>query len=290
MINTQIGAYMKKSVKLLVVLFVIFLMPIAVYSEMWSPDRFRLNMRVAGSSNDSGIGPKTLKYKCPDAGGLCTTYGLSDGTILATAAAEDKQTSKAVMGMTLQYIMEMGMIIGVHQHKTDFVTLATQTGAWTASTAGGATTAVGAGYAAALGALYPSGTELGTRTSDGYVNFLDLGYFYDLGGMSISGGIGLPLLGNGGSTKVAYTAAGYVLNGEVLNEEITADDGSAFAYFVDYGYTFGSYEALLGLRTISTESKATVDETKGLGKILSDSTFTSSGSSTSYSLGFGYVF
>ena len=283
---------MKKSVKLLVVLFVIFLMPIAAYSEMWSPDRFRLNLRVAGSMNDSSIGAKTLKYKCPDAGGLCTTYGLSDGTILATAAAEDKQTSKAVMGMTLQYIMEMGMIIGVHQHKTDFVTLATQTGAWTASTAGGTTTAVGAVYAAALGAAYPSGTELGTRTSNGYVNFLDLGYFYDLGGMSISGGIGLPLLGNGGSTKVAYTVAGYVLNGGVLNEEITADEGegSAFTYFVDFGYTFGSYEVLLGLRTISTESKATVDQTKGLGKILGETTFTSSGSSTSYSLGFGYVF
>ena len=283
---------MKKSVKLLVVLFVIFLMPIAAYSEMWSPNRFRLNMRVAGSMNDSGIGPKTLKYKCPDATGACTTYGLSDGTILATAAAEDKQTSKAVMGMTLQYIMEMGMIIGVHQHKTDFVTLATQTGVWTASTAGGATTAVGAGYAAQLGALFPSGTELGTRTSDGYVNFLDLGYFYDLGGMSISGGIGLPLLGNGGSTRVAYTTAGYVLNGGVLNEEITADEGegSAFTYFVDFGYTFGSYEVLLGLRTISTESKATVDQTKGLGKILGESTFTSSGESTSYSLGFGRVF
>ena len=145
-------------------------------------------------------------------------------------------------------------------------------------------------------AAYPSGTKLGDRTADGFVNFLDLGYFYDLsdivGGMSISGGIGLPLLGNGGSTKVAYTAAGYVLNGEVLNEEITADEGegSAFTYFVDFGYTFGSYEALLGLRTISTESKATVDQTKGLGKILGESTFTSSGSSTSYSLGFGYVF
>ena len=117
-----------------------------------------------------------------------------------------------------------------------------------------------------------------------------MGYFYDLGGMSISGGIGLPLLGSGGSTTVAYTAAGYVLKGGVLNEEIEPSEGSAIAYFVDFGYTFGSYEALFGLRTISSESKATVDETKGLGKILSDSTFTSSGSSTSYSLGFGYVF
>ena len=285
---------MNKSVKFLTVLFVVFLMPLAAYAEMWSPDRFRLNLRVAGSMNDSSVGAKTLKYKCPDAYGQCTTYNISDGTILATAAALDKQTSKEVGGITLQYIMEMGMIVGIHQHTTKYDTLATQTGAWTASTAGGATSAVGAFYANALGALYPSGTKLADRTSEGYVNFLDLGYFYDLsdivGGMNISGGIGLPLLGNGGSTKVAYTAAGYALNGGVLNEDITADDGSAMSFFVDYGYTFGSYEALLGLRTISTESKATVDETKGLGKILGETTFTSSGSSTSYSLGFGYVF
>jgi hypothetical protein len=285
---------MNKSVKFLTVLFVVFLMPLAAYAEMWSPDRFRLNLRVAGSMNDSSVGAKTLKYKCPDAGGSCTTYSISDGTILANAAALDKQTSKEVGGITLQYIMEMGMIVGIHQHTTKYDTLATQTGAWTASTAGGATSAVGAFYANALGALYPSGTKLADRTSEGYVNFLDLGYFYDLsdivGGMNISGGIGLPLLGNGGSTKVAYTAAGYALNGGVLNEDITADDGSAMSFFVDYGYTFGSYEALLGLRTISTESKATVDETKGLGKILGETTFTSSGSSTSYSLGFGYVF
>jgi len=285
---------MNKSVKFLTVLFVVFLMPLAAYAEMWSPDRFRLNLRVAGSMNDSSVGAKTLKYKCPDAGGSCTTYSISDGTILANAAALDKQTSKEVGGITLQYIMEMGMIVGIHQHTTKYDTLATQTGAWTASTAGGATSAVGAVYASALGAQYPSGTKLADRTSEGYVNFLDLGYFYDLsdivGGMNISGGIGLPLLGNGGSTKVAYTAAGYALNGGVLNEDITADDGSAMSFFVDYGYTFGSYEALLGLRTISTESKATVDETKGLGKILGETTFTSSGSSTSYSLGFGYIF
>ena len=285
---------MKKSVKFLTVLFVVFLMPLAAYAEMWSPDRFRLNLRVAGSMNDSSVGAKTLKYKCPDAGGSCTTYSISDGTILANAAALDKQTSKEVGGITLQYIMEMGMIVGIHQHTTKYDTLATQTGAWTASTAGGATSAVGAVYAGALGTAYPSGTKLADRTSEGYVIFLDLGYFYDLsdivGGMNISGGIGLPLLGNGGSTKVAYTAAGYALNGGVLNEDITADDGSAMSFFVDYGYTFGSYEALLGLRTISTESKATVDETKGLGKILGETTFTSSGSSTSYSLGFGYVF
>ena len=121
-----------------------------------------------------------------------------------------------------------------------------------------------------------------------------MGYFYDLsdivGGMSISGGIGLPLLGSSGKTTVAYTAAGYTLNGGVLSEEIEPSEGSASAFFVDFGYTFGSYEALLGLRTISSESKATVDETKGLGKILGERTFTSSGESTSYSLGFGYVF
>ena len=275
---------MKKSIKFLTVLSVMFLMPLAAYSEMWSPDRIRVNLRVGGSVDDGALDPGTM--------GCSTSCGAAID--MAEAGYADKETDRVNGGMSIHYIMEMGMIVGIHQHKTKFDTVATQTGAWTASTAGGATSAVGAVYASALGAQYPSGTKLGDRTSDGFVNFLDLGYFYDLsdivGGMSISGGIGLPLLGNGGSTKVVYTAAGYALNGEVLNEEITADDGSAMSYFVDYGYTFGSYEALLGLRTISTESKATVDETKGLGKILGESTFTSSGSSTSYSLGFGYVF
>ena len=188
--------------------------------------------------------------------------------------------------------MDMGMIVGIHLYSTEFITLVSQSSDWAGTTAGGA---VGAATAAGLNAAYGGvGTALGARKSTTSINFLDLGYLYDMkdivGGMSISGGIGLPVLGSSVTIDLVFGSTGYALIGGLYTESLTADDGSAMSYFVDYGYTFGSYEALLGLRTISTESKATVDETKGLGKILGESIFTSSGESTSYSLGFGRVF
>ena len=51
---------MKKSVKFLTVLFVMFLMPLAAYSEMWSPDRLRVNLRVGGSVDDGALDPGTM--------------------------------------------------------------------------------------------------------------------------------------------------------------------------------------------------------------------------------------
>ena len=271
-------------------------MPLAAYSEMWSPNRFRLNLRVAGSMNDSSVGAKTLKYKCPDALGACTAYSISDGTILATAAAEDKQTSKEIGGITLQYIMEMGMIVGIHRYSTAFTTIVTQTGDWIDAGTGGLATALGTGLLSTLnGAGYgPAGTVLAARKSTGYINFLDLGYFYDMkdivDGMNISGGIGLPLLGNGGSTELAYGLTGYKLNGGMYTESLTSDGGSAMSYFVDYGYAFGIHEALFSIRNVKTESSATVSTTKGLGKILGKDKFESSGSSMNFSLGYGYIF
>ena len=287
---------MKKSVKFLTVLFVMFLMPLAAYAEMWSPDRVRLNLRVAGSSAEGGLGDLTMKNKCPDDLGGCATYVLADGTVLNTAAIQDKEADRATTGLSIHYIMEMGMLVGIHRYSTAFTTVVTQTGDWTATTAGGYATAVGTGLLSTLnGAAYgPAGTVLAARKSTGYINFLDLGYFYDLkdmvDGMNISGGIGLPLLGNGGTTELVYGQTGYNLNGNIWTESLTADDGSAMSFFVDYGYAFGIHEALFSIRNVKTAGSATVSTTKGIGKVLGKDKFESSGSSMSFSLGYGYIF
>ena len=288
---------MKKSVKSLAVLL-IFLMPLSAFAESWwSPNRVRVNLRVAGSSAEGGLGDLTMKNKCPGPAAVqCTAYGLADGTVLNTAAIQDKEADRVTTGLSIHYIMEMGRIVGIHRYTTEFTTIVTQTGDWTATTAGGYATALGTALESTLNsALYgPAGTLLAARKSTGYINFLDLGYFYDLkdivDGMSISGGIGLPLLGNGGSTELAYGLTGYKLNGGIYTESLTSDGGSAMSYFVDYGYAFGIHEALFSIRNVKTESSATVSTTKGLGKMLGKDKFESSGSSMNFSLGYGYIF
>jgi len=288
---------MKKSVKFFTVLFIVFLMPLAAYSEMWSPDRIRVNLRMAGSSAEGGLGDLTMKNKCPGpAAAQCTAYGLADGTLLNTAAIHDKEADRVTTGLSIHYVMEMGMIVGIHRYSTAFTTVVTQTGDWIDAGTGGYATALGTGLLSTLnGPTYgPAGTPLAVRKSTGYINFLDLGYFYDLkdivDGMSISGGIGLPLLGNGGSTELAYGLTGYKLNGGLYTESLTSDGGSAMSYFVDYGYAIGIHEVLFGLRNVKTESSSTVSTTKGLGKMLGKDKFESSGSSMSFSLGYGYIF
>jgi len=270
---------MKKSVKFLTVLFVVFLMPLAAYSEMWSPDRVRVNLRVGGSVDDGSLAPGTMKGKSGD-------------TVLMTAGYADKETDRVNGGMSIQYIMEMGMIVGIHLYSTEMVSVVTQSSDWVGTTATGIT---GATAAAGYNALYGGAeTILGVRKSSTSINFLDLGYFYDMkdivGGMSISGGIGLPVLGSSGTTDIAYGATGYALNGGVLNESLTADDGSASSFFVDLGYAFGSHEGLFGLRNVTTAGSATVSTTKGIGKVLGKDKFESSGSSMAFFLGYGYIF
>ena len=283
---------MKKSVKSLAVLL-IFLMPLSAFAESWwSPDRIRVNLRVGGSTSEGGLGAINMKYKSDG----YTAYGIADGTALATAAAEDKESARVNSGLSIHYIMEMGMLVGIHRYSTAYTTLVTQTGDWTAETISGdlSSGAIPAGAVVTLSGLSSTGSPLAVRKSEGFINFLDVGYFYDLAdivdGMSISGGIGLPLLGSGGSTKLVYGITGYTLNGGLYNESLTADSGSAMSYFVDYGYTFGIHEALLSLRNVSTKSSATVSQTKGLGKVLGKDKFESSGSSMSFFLGYGYIF
>ena len=172
------------------------------------------------------------------------------------------------------------------------ISVVSQSSDWAGTTVGGAT---GAYYAGVLNASYGgAGTILGARKSTTSINFLDLGYLYDMkdivDGMSISGGIGLPVLGSSGTTEVAYGTTGYVLNGGVWTEKIEADDGSASSFFVDLGYAFGSHEGLFGLRNVTTAGSATVSTTKGIGKVLGKDKFESSGSSMSFFLGYGYIF
>jgi len=289
---------MKKLVKYLAILL-IFLMPLSAFAEMWSPNRVRVNFRVGGSNADGGIGGKTAKIKCSSTTttqASCAAYSLEDSVVLSTMSLVEKEASRTSGGFSIHYIMEMGMIVGVHRYTTEYVTAITQTSDWAGTTDGGAAaTAVGAGVASGMNAGYGgTGTSLGARKVDGFINFLDLGYFYDMadivGGMSISGGIGLPLLGAGGSSTIYYGLTGYALNGGLMTEDISADSGSAMSYFVDFGYAFGTHEALFGLRNIKTESSATVSTTKGIGLVTGEEKFTSTGSSMSYSLGYGYIF
>ena len=111
-----------------------------------------------------------------------------------------------------------------------------------------------------------------------------------VGGMSISGGIGLPVLGSSASVDIVYGNTGQYLNGSVPSESITDFEGSASSFFVDFGYAFGSHEGLFGLRNVKTAGSATVSTTKGIGKVTGKDKFESSGSSMSFFLGYGYIF
>ena len=184
------------------------------------------------------------------------------------------------------------MIVGIHLYSTEMVSVVTQSSDWAGTTAGGATGAVVAGQ---LNAGYGgAGTILGARKNSSSINFLDLGYFYDMkdivADMSISGGIGLPVLGSSGTIDLVYGSTGHALNGGLYTESLTADDGSASSFFVDLGYAFGSHEGLFGLRNVTTAGSATVSTTKGIGKVLGKDKFESSGSSMSFFLGYGYIF
>ena len=288
---------MKKSVKFLAVLL-IFLMPLSAFAESWwSPNRVRVNFRVGGSQAEGGLGAVgPAKNKCPDTYNACTAAGLADGDAINTMTAEDKESERVNSGLSIHYIMDMNILVGIHLWSTEYISLVTQTSDWVSSTESAAQTAVGDNYNAGLNSTYGgAGTALAVKKSSVSINFLDVGYFYDMadivGGMSVSGGLGLPLLGSSGSTDLVYGTTGYALNGGLWTESITADSGgSAMSYFADFGYAFGIHEALFSLRKITTEGSATVSETKGLGKVLGKSKFTSTGDYTSFFLGYGYIF
>ena len=254
-------------------------MPIAAYAEMWSPNRVRFNYRIGGSVDDGALAAGTMK-------------GKSGGVHLMNAGYKDTETERVNGGMSIHYIMEMGMIVGIHLYSTEYVTKISQTSDWEGTPETGAT---GAGAALQYNTLYGgAGTALGTRKNSSSINFLDLGYFYDMkdivAGMSISGGIGLPVLGSSSSVDIAYGTTGHALNGGLYTESVTDFEGTASSFFVDFGYAFGSHEGLFGLRNISSSGSATVSTEKGVGKVLGKDKFESSGSSMSYFIGYGFIF
>ena len=284
---------MNKLFKSFALISIVLLLPLSSMAE----DRIRFNFKFGGASGDPSLGAKTLKAKSYAGGSPdLSAAGVADGTLVSSASAEDEKDTQTVGGITIHYVMEMGLVIGLHQHTNTFKTIATQKSAWGTTSTLDAVDAVAAGTKAAvlagLGNVSDSGTKLGDRESSGYVRFLDIGYLYDMDGFTLAGGVGLPLLGSSSETKVVYTTAGQALNGSVASETIEPDKGkgSALTYFLDFGYTFGSFEATLGYRNVSTKTIATVSKTKGLGKILDDDEFSSEGSHTIYSLGFGYLF
>ena len=267
---------MKKSVRYLSLLLII-LMPLSAFAEMWSPNRVRGFLDIGGSYSEAGLGAIDMSYK-------------ASGVTLATATAEDKESDRAMSGTTLHYIMDLGVVVGLYMYSSETITTVKQTSVWTANAAAG-----GAGTLAAntVNALASPGDVLGYKYANADINFLDVGYFYDMkdivDGMSVAGGLGLAI-GGSGETKIVYGSVGYILNGNVWNETITADSSSAMSYFVDLGYDFGGHEAIFGLRNISTSGSATVSTEKGIGKVLGKDKFESSSTNMVYSLGYGYVF
>ena len=141
----------------------------------------------------------------------------------------------------------MNILVGIHLHSTENTSNVTQTSDWAANTSvNSSVTTVGTIYQNAYNsALGGTGTALGVLKRKSSINFLDVGYFYDMtdivGGMSVSGGLGLPLLGASGETYIVYGATGQTLNGGVAAETITADEASAMSYFVDFGYSVENF-------------------------------------------------
>ena len=149
---------MNKSIKYLAVLL-IFLMPIAAYAEMWSPDRVRFNYRIGGSVDDGSLDPGNMKCKALCGGGTVS---------FAEAGYSDKETDRVMNGMSIHYIMEMGMIVGIHLYSTEMISHVTQTSDWEGTPETGAT---GAGAAAQYNTLYGgAGTSLGVRKSASSIN------------------------------------------------------------------------------------------------------------------------
>ncbi len=261
---------MKKSVKLLTVFVVIFMLPIAAYSD----GRVRFNYRVTGSTSNPELGAKTV-----------SSYTQLDGS---SATGQDKLDSSSFSSFSLHYVSDYGLgflgggeiLLGMYQFDTSYKTNITCTSVWITSGT----------------AVCADGIALATRTASGTSRSLDLGYVYPIGDMSVGGGIALPVLGSSGETAVEWTALGNALSLRAVNglgtTETLSPEGKSFSsYFLNFGYSIDAYEALLNYRSVSTSTSAPLTTTSGVGALLggeselkSDSTF------TSISIGVGYRF
>ena len=261
---------MKKSVKFLTVLFVIFLMPLVAYSD----GRVRFNYRVAGSASNPELGAKNV-----------TSYTQLDGS---SATGQDKLESQSFSSFSLHYVSDYGLgflgggeiLLGMYQFDKSYKTNITCTSVWIASGS----------------AVCASGIHLATRTASGTSRSLDLGYVYPIGDMSVGGGIALPVLGSSGELAIEWTTLGNALSGRTAKglgtTEKLSPEGKAFSsYFLNFGYSIDAYEVLLNYRTVSTETSAPLDKTKGVGALLGGKTELESSSTTSsISIGVGYRF
>ena len=157
-INTQIGLnIMKKSTKLLIVLILIILMPIASYAD----GRVRFNYRVSGSDSNPEVGAKDV-----------TSYKQVDGS---DATGQDKLDSQSFSSFSIHYVSDYGLdflgggeiLLGLYQFDKSYKTSITCTSVWLS----GATP------------VCADGTALATRTASGTSRSLDLGYVYPIGDM-----------------------------------------------------------------------------------------------------------
>jgi len=143
---------MKKSVKLLTVFVVIFMLPIAAYSD----GRVRFNYRVTGSTSNPELGSKSV-----------SSYTQLDGS---SATGADKLGSQSFSSFSLHYVSGYGLgflgggeiLLGMYQFDTSYKTNITCTSVWIT---GGAP-------------VCASGILLATRTASGTSRSLDLGYVY----------------------------------------------------------------------------------------------------------------
>ena len=267
---------MKKSSKLLSILIIaIFLMPIVSYAD---GSRVRFNYRVAGSTSDPALGTKTV-----------SSYTQLDGS---ASTGQDKLDTSSYSSFSLHYVSDYDLdflaggeiLLGLFQYNTSYKTNITCTSIWVIGGQG----------------VCQDGVALATREASGYSRSLDIGYVYPIGEMSVGGGIALPVLGSGGDLKVNWTTLGGYLSAMQTAQEYAAGgtpvetlspEGKKFqSFFLNFGYSFGAYEALLNYRTISTTVDAPLDRTKGVGAMLGTNVLSSDSTVSSISLGFGYRF
>ena len=260
---------MKKSTKLLIVLILIILMPIASYAD----GRVRFNYRVSGSDSNPELGAKTVSsYKQADG---------SDGT------GQDKLDSQSFSSFSIHYVSDYGLdflgggeiLLGLYQFDKSYKTNITCTSVWLS----GATP------------VCSDGTALATRTASGTSRSLDLGYVYPIGEMSVGGGIALPVLGSSGDLAVDWTTLGNSLSGRTAKglgtTETLSPEGKSFScFFLNFGYSIDAYEVLLNYRSISSTVAAPLDTTSGVGAMLGDDELSSSSTTSSISIGVGYRF
>ena len=267
---------MKKSIKFLIILSLVFLLPAVSYAD----GRVRFNYGFSNSNNNPELGSKTV-----------SSYHQGDGTTKSTGA--DKLDSLSFSSFSIHYVSNYGLdflgggeiLLGMYQFEKSYKTIINTTSVWVHPLAG---------------ALAASGTNLATRTASGNSRSLDIGYVYPIGEMSVGGGIALPILGSSGESEVAWTPIGSMISGHTtaaqyasgtaVTEKLSPEGKSFTCFFLNFGYSIGAYEVLGEYRSVSSSTAAPLDTTKGVGALLGESELTSDGETTTISLGVGYRF